>query len=55
MLAVAQEAGRDETKPKVVSAVTLEVAPDEAEKLDLARSVGERAPEQRRRTFTPEF
>lgn len=40
VLAVAQEAGRDETKPKVVSAVTLEVSPDEAEKLDLARSVG---------------
>ncbi len=40
VLAVAQEAGRDETKPKVVNAVTLEVGPDEAEKLDLARSVG---------------
>lgn len=40
VLAIAQEAGRDETKPKVVSAVTLEVAPAEAEKLDLARSVG---------------
>lgn len=40
VLAVAQEAGRDETKPKVVNAVTLEVAPDQAEKLDLARSVG---------------
>jgi pilus assembly protein CpaB len=40
VLAVAQESGRDETKPKVVSAVTLEVSPDEAEKLDLARSVG---------------
>ena len=40
VLAVAQEAGRDDTKPKVVSAVTLEVAPDEAEKLDLARNVG---------------
>lgn len=40
VLAVAQEASRDETKPRVVSAVTLEVAPDEAEKLDLARSIG---------------
>ncbi len=40
VLAVAQEANRDETKPKVVSAVTLEVAPEDAEKLDLARSVG---------------
>jgi pilus assembly protein CpaB len=40
VLAVAQEASRDETKPKVVNAVTLEVTPDEAEKLDLARSVG---------------
>lgn len=40
VLAVAQEAARDETKPKVVNAVTLEVAPDQAEKLDLARSVG---------------
>jgi pilus assembly protein CpaB len=40
VLAVAQEAGRDETKPKVVNAVTLEVTPEEAEKLDLARSVG---------------
>lgn len=40
VLAVAQEASRDETKPKVVNAVTLEVSPDQAEKLDLARSVG---------------
>ncbi|WP_434115193.1 Flp pilus assembly protein CpaB [Paraburkholderia caffeinilytica] len=40
VLAVAQEVGRDETKPKVVNAVTLEVTPDQAEKLDLARSVG---------------
>ncbi|MCZ7559020.1 MAG: Flp pilus assembly protein CpaB [Burkholderiaceae bacterium] len=40
VLAVAQEASRDETKPRVVSAVTLEVTPDQAEKLDLARSVG---------------
>jgi pilus assembly protein CpaB len=40
VLAVAQEANRDETKPRVVNAVTLEVTPEEAEKLDLARSVG---------------
>jgi pilus assembly protein CpaB len=40
VLAVAQEASRDTTKPRVVNAVTLEVTPDEAEKLDLARSVG---------------
>jgi len=40
VLAVAQEADRDNTKPKVVSAVTLEVTPEQAEILDLARSVG---------------
>ncbi len=40
VLAVAQESERDSTKPKVVNAVTLEVTPDQAEKLDLARSVG---------------
>lgn len=40
VLAVAQEASRDDTKPKVVSAVTLELSPADAEKLDLARSVG---------------
>lgn len=40
VLAVAQEAGRDDTKPKVVSAVTLELSPEDSEKLDLARSVG---------------
>lgn len=40
VLAVAQEASRDDTKPKVVNAVTLEVTPAEAEKIDLARSVG---------------
>lgn len=40
VLAIAQEVGRDETKPKVVNAVTLEVTPGEAEKIDLARSVG---------------
>jgi pilus assembly protein CpaB len=40
VLAIAQEANRDETKPKVVSAVTLELLPEQAERLDLARSVG---------------
>jgi pilus assembly protein CpaB len=40
VLAVAQEASRDETKPRVVNAVTLEVTPEQAETLDLARSVG---------------
>jgi pilus assembly protein CpaB len=40
VLAVAQEASRDETKPRVVNAVTLEVTPEQAERLDLARSVG---------------
>jgi pilus assembly protein CpaB len=40
VLAVAQEAGRDETRPKVVNAVTLEVTPQQAELLDVARSVG---------------
>jgi pilus assembly protein CpaB len=40
VLAIAQESNRDETKPKVVNAVTLEVTPEQAENLDLARSVG---------------
>ena len=40
VLAIAQEAKRDETKPKVVNAVTLEVTPQQAEQLDLARSIG---------------
>jgi pilus assembly protein CpaB len=40
VLAVAQEVSLDETKPRVVNAVTLEVTPEEAEKIDLARSVG---------------
>jgi pilus assembly protein CpaB len=40
VLAVAQEVARDETKPRVVNAVTLEVTPEQAEKLDLARSIG---------------
>ncbi|WP_426194794.1 Flp pilus assembly protein CpaB [Massilia sp. DWR3-1-1] len=40
VLAVAQDVGRDESKPRVVNAVTLEVTPAQAEHLDLARSVG---------------
>ncbi|MEN9418991.1 MAG: Flp pilus assembly protein CpaB [Pseudomonadota bacterium] len=40
VLAVAQEASRDEMRPKVVNAVTLEVTPEQAELLDVARSVG---------------
>ncbi len=40
VLAVAQESSRDATQPKVVNAVTLELSPVDAEKLDLARSVG---------------
>ncbi len=40
VLAIAQEADRDTTRPKVVNAVTLEVTPTQAELLDLARSVG---------------
>ena len=41
VLAVAQEAQRqDSVKPKVVNAVTLEVTPEQAEKIDLARNIG---------------
>jgi pilus assembly protein CpaB len=40
VLAVAQDPNRDETKPRVVNAVTLELTPEQTEKLDLARSVG---------------
>jgi pilus assembly protein CpaB len=40
VLAIAQEASRDDNKPKVVNAVTLEVTPEQAERLDLARSIG---------------
>jgi pilus assembly protein CpaB len=40
VLAVAQESGRDDTKPKVVSAVTLELSLEDSERLDLARSIG---------------
>ena len=40
VLAVAQETAGDPAKPKVVKAVTLELSPEEAERLDLARNVG---------------
>jgi len=40
VLAVAQESNRDEAAPKVVNAVTLQVSPEQAEKIDLARSIG---------------
>jgi pilus assembly protein CpaB len=40
VLAVAQDTEADTSKPKVVNAVTLELTPVEAEKLDLARSIG---------------
>ena len=40
ILATAQETSTDTNKPKVVNAITLEVSPLDAEKLDLARSIG---------------
>jgi len=40
VLAAAQEDKRDQTKPKVVGTVTLEVTPEQAEKIDLARNIG---------------
>lgn len=40
VLAVAQDTTADPSKPKVTNAVTLELSPTEAERLDLARSVG---------------
>ena len=40
VLAVAQESAVDDSKPRVVNAVTLELTPNEVEKLDLARSIG---------------
>jgi pilus assembly protein CpaB len=40
VLAVAQETAAEPDKPKVVNAVTLELAPVESEKLDLARNIG---------------
>lgn len=40
VLAVAQEVSQSDVKPRVVNAVTLEVTPQQAETIDLARSVG---------------
>lgn len=40
VLAAAQDTWADPSKPKLVNAVTLELSPDEAERLDLARTVG---------------
>ncbi len=40
VLAVAQDMVSDPAKPKVVNAVTLDLTPAQAERLDLARSVG---------------
>ncbi|MES2129176.1 MAG: Flp pilus assembly protein CpaB [Pseudomonadota bacterium] len=40
VLAIAQESSSNDTKPRVVNAVTLELTPEQAEALDLARSVG---------------
>lgn len=40
VLAVAQDLSSNENKPRVVNAVTLQVTPQQAEQIDLARSVG---------------
>lgn len=40
VLAAAQDTWADPAKPRLVNAVTLELSPDEAERLDLARTVG---------------
>jgi len=40
VLAIAQDTTGDPTKPKVTKVVTLELTPAQAERLDLARSVG---------------
>lgn len=40
VLAIAQDTTGDPAKPKVTNAVTLELTPAQAERLDLARSVG---------------
>lgn len=40
VLAVAQDVSTGDTKPRVVNAVTLEVTPQQAEQIDLARSIG---------------
>jgi pilus assembly protein CpaB len=37
---VAQDVSTNESKPRVVNAVTLQVTPQQAEQIDLARSVG---------------
>lgn len=41
VLAVAQDVTPQENKPRVVNAVTLLVTPEQAERMDLARSVGQ--------------
>ncbi len=40
VLAVAQDVASSENKPRVVNSVTLQVTPQQAEQIDLARSVG---------------
>lgn len=40
VLAVAQDASTGDNKPRVVNAVTLQVTPQQAEQIDLARSIG---------------
>ena len=40
VLAVAQDVSTNESKPRVVNAVTVQVSPQQAEQIDLARSVG---------------
>jgi len=40
VLAVAQDASTSDTKPRVGNTVTLEVTPQQAEQIDLARSIG---------------
>jgi pilus assembly protein CpaB len=40
VLAVAQDLSTTDTKARVVNAVTLKVTPEEAERIDLARSIG---------------
>ncbi|SMC30861.1 Flp pilus assembly protein CpaB [Polynucleobacter kasalickyi] len=40
VLAVAQDRLSDDSKPKVVNAITIELTPSQAEILDLARSIG---------------
>ncbi|MBI5278019.1 MAG: Flp pilus assembly protein CpaB [Burkholderiales bacterium] len=41
VLAVAQDVSTGDNKPRVVNAVTLEVTPQQAEQIDLARSIGQ--------------